>query len=68
MELKLDKTTKILLGAIALGLFLNASNMFIDKAYARDKVQKVTICDEMGLHCARIDRDMGGLVTTPITF
>ena len=24
MELKLDKTTKILLGAIALGLFLNA--------------------------------------------
>jgi|GEM_PF-2865776 len=25
MELKLDKTTKILLGAIALGLFLNAT-------------------------------------------
>ena len=25
MELKIDKTTKILLGAIALGLFLNAS-------------------------------------------
>ena len=36
MELKLDKTTKILLGAIALGLFLNASNVFIDKAYAND--------------------------------
>ena len=36
MELKLDKTTKILLGAIALGLFLNASNIFIDKAYASD--------------------------------
>ena len=34
MELKLDKTTKILLGAIALGLFLNASNVFISKAYA----------------------------------
>ena len=44
MELKLDKTTKILLGAIALGLFLNASNVFIDKAYAKDKVQKVQIC------------------------
>jgi len=29
MELKVDKTTKILLGAIALGLFLNASNVFI---------------------------------------
>jgi len=36
MELKLDKTTKILLGAIALGLFLNASDVFIDKAYAND--------------------------------
>ena len=36
MELKLDKITKILLGAIAIGLFLNASNVFIDKAYAND--------------------------------
>ena len=44
MELKLDKTTKILLGAIALGLFLNASNMFIDKAYA-NTIQKIQICD-----------------------
>ena len=32
MELKVDKTTKILLGAIALGLFLNLSNVFIGKA------------------------------------
>ena len=44
MELKLDKTTKVLLGAIALGLFLNASNVFIDKAFA-NTVQKVQICD-----------------------
>jgi len=36
MELKLDKITKVLLGSIALGLFLNASNIFIDKAYAND--------------------------------
>ena len=36
MELKVDNTTKILLGAIALGLFLNASNFFIDKAHAND--------------------------------
>ena len=36
MELKLDKTTKILLGTIAFGLFLNASNVFIDKAHAND--------------------------------
>ena len=34
MELKLDKTTKILLGAIALGLFLNASDVYIKKAHA----------------------------------
>ena len=36
MELKVDKITKILLGAIATGLFLNASNIFIDNAYAND--------------------------------
>ena len=36
MELKLDKITKILLSAIALGLFLNLSNVFIDKAYANE--------------------------------
>ena len=36
MDLRVDKTTKILLGVIALGLFLNLSNVFIDKAYAND--------------------------------
>ena len=36
MELKVDKITKILLGVIALGLFLNLSNVFIDKAYANE--------------------------------
>ena len=36
MQLKLDKTTKLLLGVIALGLFLNLSNVFIDKAYANN--------------------------------
>ena len=36
MDLKVDKITKILLGVIALGLFLNLSNVFIDKAYAND--------------------------------
>ena len=36
MELKVDNTIKILLGAIALGLFLNANNVFIDKSYAND--------------------------------
>ena len=36
MELKVDNTTKILLGAIVLGLLLNAGNVFIDKAHAND--------------------------------
>ena len=36
MELKLDKTTKLLLGFIALGLFLNLGNVFIEKSYAND--------------------------------
>ena len=36
MELKTDKTTKVLLGAIGLGLFLNAGNVWIDKASAND--------------------------------
>lgn len=53
MELKVDKTTKILLGAIALGLFLNASNVFIDKAYA-SQVHKIAICDDSGYRCAGI--------------
>ena len=67
MELKLDKTTKILLGAIALGLFLNASNVFIDKAYA-NTVQKVVICNEGGAICATINgghKNTYGLVTYP---
>ena len=36
MEFKVDKTIKILLGAIVFGLFLNATNVFIDKAYANE--------------------------------
>ena len=36
MELKLDKTTKLLLETIAAGLFLNVGNIYIEKAYAND--------------------------------
>ena len=36
MQLNLDKTAKLLLGVIALGLFLNLSNVFVDKAYANN--------------------------------
>ena len=60
MEIKLDKTTKILLGLIALGLFLNASNVWIDKAYALDKVQKVAICNVSGIGCAYIHDNLDG--------
>ncbi len=67
MELKLDKTTKILLGAIALGLFLNASNVFIDKAYASNKVHKIAICNQFGDRCSNVDSTYGGLVTISLT-
>ena len=36
MILKVDKITKILLGVIALGLFLNLSNVIISKVYANN--------------------------------
>ena len=36
MVSKVDKITKMLLGLIALGLFLNLCNIFIDNAYAND--------------------------------
>ena len=36
MKLSSLKTTNIFLGAIALGLLLNISNVIVDKAYAND--------------------------------
>ena len=50
--IKLELSVKLLMGAIALGLFLNAFKDFPPKAYAYDHVQKVTICDERGDYCA----------------
>ena len=49
--IKLELSVKLLLGAIALGLFLNAFNDFPPKANAYDHVQKVTICNESGGKC-----------------
>ena len=44
--IKLELSVKLLLGAIALGLFLNAYNDFPPKAYADGhRVMKVAICD-----------------------
>lgn len=45
--IKLELSVKLLLGAIALGLFLNAFKDFPPNAYA-GKLQKVQICDELG--------------------
>ena len=36
MKFKLDKTIKLLLASIAAALFLNAGNVFMEKAYAND--------------------------------
>ena len=36
MKLKLDKTIKLLLWIITIGLFLNLSNVYIGKTYAND--------------------------------
>jgi hypothetical protein len=55
MEIKLDKTTKILLGLIALGLFLNASNVWLDKAYAGGQyIRSATTVDKpIHIHCVQ---------------
>ena len=42
--IKLELSVKLLLGAIALGLFLNAFNGFPPKANASSHIQKVAIC------------------------
>ena len=52
MEIKHDKTIKLLLGVIALGLFLNLSNIVIDKAYANDW----DVAVELNKSSVKIDR------------
>ena len=52
--IKLELSVKLLLGAIALGLFLNAFNDFPPKAYAGNEVHKIAICNDSGSLCADI--------------
>jgi len=52
--IKLELSVKLLLGAIALGLFLNAFNDFPPKAYAGNEVHKIAICNSQGTDCADI--------------
>ena len=49
--IKLEISVKLLLGAIALGLFLNVANNFVKVAYASGHVEKVTICYSDGSGC-----------------
>lgn len=48
MELKVDKTTKILLGAIALGLFLNAIPVVKAEFSLGDSAMLNVIMDSLG--------------------
>ncbi len=50
--IKLELSVKLLLGVIALGLFLNAFNDFPPNANANDHIQKVVICNANGVNCA----------------
>ncbi|MDB9825280.1 hypothetical protein OAC15_04145 [Alphaproteobacteria bacterium] len=49
--IKLELSVKLLMGAIALGLFLNVFKDFPPSANAYDHVQRVTICNESGGKC-----------------
>lgn len=58
--IKLELSVKILLGAIALGLFLNAFNDFPPKANANGHIQKVAICDLDNVNlCAGVNPPYG---------
>ena len=58
--IKLELSVKILSGAIALGLFLNAFNNFPPKANANGHIQKVAICDVNDINlCAEINNTLG---------
>ena len=57
--IKLELSVKLLMGAIALGLFLNAFKDFPPSAYAGSHIQKVAICQfDKPNQCARV---RGGL-------
>ena len=53
--IKLELSVKLLLGAIALGLFLNAFNDFPPKAYAGSGAHKIALCNVDGSKCAEIN-------------
>lgn len=52
--IKLELSVKLLLGAIALGLFLNVFKDFPPMANANGHIQKVQICGMLGNQCADV--------------
>ena len=68
-EVKLEKSVKVILGAFAFGIILNAfvtptgQELFgIKDANAAGPVHKIAICDQYGSSCATITQG-GGLRT-----
>ena len=62
-EIKLEKSVKVILGAFAFGIILNAlvtpvgQELFgIKNANAAGPVHKITICNEGGSNCAGVLR------------
>ena len=62
-EVKLEKSVKVILGAFAFGIILNAfltptgQELFgIKDANAAEPVHKIAICDEYGSRCADINK------------
>ena len=52
--IKLELSVKLLLGAIALGLFLNVFKDFPPMANANGHIQKVQICGVLANQCADV--------------
>ena len=58
--IKLELSVKLLLGAIALGLFLNAFKDFPPSAYAgSNEVHKIAICNPDGILCTEVFKEDG---------
>ena len=61
-EVKLEKSVKVILGAFAFGIILNAfltptsQELFgIKDANAAEPVHKIAICDKYGSQCAKVN-------------
>jgi len=66
-EVKLEKSVKVILGAFAFGIILNAfvsnagQELFgIKDANAAEPVHKITICNESGRNCVGLIEDANG--------